>query len=52
MKHNLISYVDKGTSNIVVCDGSLKLQTTKAIKLMCETYKSNQFIVIIYEGFA
>ena len=52
MKHNLISNVDQERFKTVVCNGNFKLQTTRAIKLMCLTYKSNQFVVVIYEGFA
>ena len=40
----------KGHLEFVACSGSFKLQTTRAIK--CVTYKSSQFIDIIYEGFA
>ena len=52
MKHDLISYVDQGIFEIVVCSGNVKLQTTREIDLMCVTYKGNQFIVMMYEGFA
>ena len=44
----LISYVDQRTYKIVV---RFKLQTTRAIKLMCVAYKSNQFMVPMFEGF-
>ena len=44
-------------SSVKSCNGSLftdsfKLETIRAVNLMCVTYKSSQFIVITFEGFA